>query len=153
LHRTAAAVADSRVQAPRAAAAGELGCSASVKRTSIVVVPAETLLAWLERLPKVELHLHLEGAIPHPVLCELLQKDGGYAEVPTCEALGAKFAYRDFPHFLEMWTWKNGLLREYEDFTFVAAAVARDLARQNIRYAEVFYSPADFQGGGLEVQR
>jgi adenosine deaminase len=52
-----------------------------------------------------------------------------------------------------MWKWKNGLLREYEDFTFVAAAVARDLARQNIRYAEVFYSPADFRSAGLEVQR
>jgi adenosine deaminase len=116
-------------------------------------VPGETVLAWLERLPKVELHLHLEGAIPLLVLWELLQKDGGDAEVPTCEALVAKFAYRDFPHFLEMWTWKNGLLREYDDFTFVAAAVARDLARQNIRYAEVFYSPADFQGAGLQVQR
>ncbi|MGC9396572.1 MAG: adenosine deaminase, partial [Anaerolineae bacterium] len=38
------------------------------------------------------------------------------------------------------------------DFTFIAEAVARDLARQNIRYVEVFYSPADFASHGLRVQ-
>jgi adenosine deaminase len=110
-------------------------------------------LDWFEQLPKVELHVHLEGAIPHEVLWELLQKYGGDAAVPSREALARKFVYRDFPHFLEMWTWKNGLLRAYEDFTFLSERVARDLARQNIRYAEVFYSPPDFVAAGLEPQR
>jgi adenosine deaminase len=114
---------------------------------------AETDLAWFERLPKVELHLHLEGAIPHQILWELLQKYGGDLAIPTREDLVHKFRYRDFPHFLETWTWMTGLLREYEDFTLLAEAVGKDLARQNIRYAEVFYSPADFRGTGLEVQR
>jgi adenosine deaminase len=114
---------------------------------------ADTDLGWFERLPKVELHLHLEGAIPHDVLWELLQKYGGDEAVPTREALARQFVYRDFPHFLEMWTWKNGLLRTYEDFGFLSARVAQDLARQNIRYAEVFYSPPDFLSAGLDPQR
>jgi adenosine deaminase len=114
---------------------------------------AEADLGWFERLPKVELHLHLEGAIPHHVLWELLQKYGGDPTLPTREDLVGKFVYRDFPHFLERWTWKNQLLREYEDFEFLAAEVAPDLARQNIRYAEVFYSPPDFLCAGLEPQR
>ena len=37
-----------------------------------------------------------------------------------------------------------------EDFTFISAAVARDLGQQNIRYAEVFFSPAGFVDRGLE---
>jgi adenosine deaminase len=49
--------------------------------------------------------------------------------------------------------WKNSFLREYEDFSFIAEAVARDLAAQNIRYAEVFYSPPDFARHGLQTQR
>jgi adenosine deaminase len=110
-------------------------------------------LDWFERLPKVELHVHLEGAIPHQALWDLLQKYGGDAELPTREALAGKFVYRDFAHFLDTWTWKNGLLREYADFEFVAAEVAKDFAGQNIRYAEVFYSPADFLSAGLEPQR
>jgi adenosine deaminase len=118
-----------------------------------MTVAEETDLRWFEQLPKVELHVHLEGAIPHEVLWELLQKYGGDADIPTRDDLVRKFTYRDFPHFLETWAWKNGLLRSYDDFTFLSAQVARDLARQNIRYAEVFYSPPDFFSAGLEPQR
>ncbi len=108
---------------------------------------------WFERIPKVELHLHLEGAIPHNALWELIHKYGGDSSVPTLPALDDRFQYRDFSHFIETWIWKNRFLREYEDFSLIAEAVARDLVRQNIRYAEVFYTPADFSRQGLEVQR
>jgi adenosine deaminase len=107
---------------------------------------------WFERVPKVELHLHLEGAIPYTALWDLVQKYGGAPDIPDVEALKQKFVFRDFPHFIEMWIWKNQFLREYEDFTFIAEAVARDLARQNIRYVEAFYSPSDFAARGLQVQ-
>ena len=99
---------------------------------------------WFERVPKAELHLHLEGAIPLDTLWALAQKYGGDPTIPTVEALRRRFAYRDFPHFIETWIWKNQFLREYEDFSFFSEAIARDLARQNIRYAEVFFSPLDF---------
>ena len=107
---------------------------------------------WFERAPKVELHLHLEGAIPLPALWELVEKYGGDPTVPDQAALQRRFAYRDFPHFIETWVWKNQFLREYEDFSFIAEAVAADLARQNIRYAEIFYSPPDFARHGLRTQ-
>ncbi|MEE8525405.1 MAG: adenosine deaminase [Thermoanaerobaculia bacterium] len=110
-------------------------------------------MSWYEQVPKVELHLHLEGSIPHDALWELVEKYGGDPEVPNLEALERKFAYRDFPHFLETWYWKNRFLRDYEDFTFIAEAAARDLARQNIRYVEAFYSPPDFAAQGLTPQR
>ena len=60
-----------------------------------------------------------------------------------------RFRFRDFPHFIETWVWKNRFLREYEDFTFMAQEVARSLAEQNICYAEAFFSPGDFEGVGL----
>src|SRR3972149_301843 len=97
----------------------------------------------LRLLPKVEIHLHIEGAIPVPALWELVSKYGS-GDVFSTEELEERFRYRDFPHFLSTWMWKNGFIREYEDFTFIASAVARDLADQNIRYAEAFHSPGDF---------
>jgi adenosine deaminase len=114
---------------------------------------AENDRQWLARIPKIELHLHLEGAIPPADLWQLISKYGGDATVPTRAALAERFTYRDFPHFLQLWEWKNSFLREYDDFTFIAEAVARDLVRQGVRYAEVFYSPADFAYHGLEPQR
>jgi len=107
----------------------------------------------LRLLPKVEIHLHIEGAIPIPALFELVSKYGS-GDVSSVEALEERFRYRDFPHFLSTWMWKNGFIREYEDFTFVAAAVASDLADQNVRYVEAFHSPGDFAVlHGLEVAR
>ena len=94
---------------------------------------------WLRRVPKVELHFHLEGAIPHAALWALVQKYGGDPAVPDRQALVRRFAYRDFPHFIETWIWKNRFLREYEDFSMIAEAVARDLARQKVRYVEAHY--------------
>jgi adenosine deaminase len=107
---------------------------------------------WYERVPKVELHLHLEGAIPLDALWELIQKYGGDPSVPDLVALQNRFVYQDFPHFIHTWIWKNQFLREYEDFTFFAEAVARDLARQNIRYVEAFFSPRDHARHGLKAQ-
>ena len=104
---------------------------------------------WLAGLPKAELHLHLEGAIPLPALFELVQAAGGDPAIPTVEALRDRLVYPDFPAFIDAWIWKNGFLRAYDDFAFVAEAVAADLARQNIRYAELFFSPSRFADRGL----
>jgi adenosine deaminase len=109
-------------------------------------------ISWLDGLPKTELHVHLEGSIPLDSLWELVQKHGGDPDVPHISSLRERFRFRDFPHFIETWIWKNRFLRSYEDFTFISEAVARNFARQNIRYAEVFFSPADFTRQGLKPQ-
>jgi adenosine deaminase len=109
--------------------------------------------SWYERLPKVELHLHLEGAIPLPALWTLVQKYGSEPGLESLDDLRARFVFRDFPHFLTIWSWKNRYLREYEDFTFIAEAVARDLAEQNIRYVEAYFSPSDFAFSKMQPAR
>jgi len=105
-----------------------------------------------EPIPKIENHLHLEGAIPLEALWQLIQKYGGDESVSDPDQLKNKFIYRDFNHFIDMWIWKNQFLREYEDFTFISEAVIRDLAEQNIKYAEIFISPSLFKKR-LEIQR
>lgn len=105
----------------------------------------------LRRLPKIELHLHLEGAIPLPALWQLVQKYGGTPEVPNLDALKQKFQFRDFGHFIDTWVWKNNFIREYEDFTLIADAVAASLVEQGIIYSELMFSPGDFARHGLEL--
>ena len=105
-------------------------------------------LDWFDEVPKVELHLHLEGTIPSAALWPLLSKYGGDRDVPTKEALDARFAYTDFSHFLYTWGWKNSFMREYEDFAHIAGKVADDLRSHGIRYVEAFFSPPDFAAHG-----
>jgi len=103
--------------------------------------------------PKVELHLHLEGAIPLSTLFELVQRNGGDPDVPDEDALRRRFRYRDFPHFIETWWWMTGFLRTEEDFTELAEAVARSLADRHIVYAEASFSPTDFERHGISPQQ
>ena len=107
---------------------------------------------WFDRIPKVELHVHLEGAIPLDTLRTLIAKYLPATKVPTLTTLRKRFRFRSFTEFVDAWVWKNRFLRETEDFTFIAEAVARDLAGQNTRYAEVFLSPTSFVRPGLSVQ-
>lgn len=102
--------------------------------------------------PKVELHLHLEGAIPLDTLWTLIQRYGGDPDVPTREALVSHLRYTSFPHFIDTWVWMNGFIRSYEDFEHVATGVAAGLVRQNIVYAEASFSPTDFARHGLTPQ-
>jgi adenosine deaminase len=103
-------------------------------------------------MPKVELHLHMEGAIPLDALWALIEHHGGDRTITTRSQLDEWFTYRDFAHFMDTWSWMIAFLRTYEDFEFAAQAFAENLASQNIRYAESFFSPIDFAPAGLAPQ-
>ncbi len=60
---------------------------------------------------------------------------------------------RSFADFVVVWLKIGGLLREYEDYTFIARALAGELNRQNILYAEVLFSPARDSTAHLEPDR
>ncbi|MFC1724540.1 adenosine deaminase [candidate division KSB1 bacterium] len=107
----------------------------------------------LQKLPKIELHIHLEGSIPHTTLWKIIQKYGGDPTVPTLTSLQKKFEYKNFREFIESWSWKNQFLREYEDFELISEEFAKDLASQNVKYAEVFFSPSLFKKYNLNTQK
>ncbi len=106
----------------------------------------------IRKIPKTELHLHLEGAIPLETLYALIQKRGGDPSITTLEDLRRKLVYTDFAHFIELWIWKNTFIREERDFEDIAYQVLHHLSRQNVQYLEAFYSPGDYKPHGLTVE-
>ena len=108
-------------------------------------------LTTLELAPKIELHLHLEGAIPLPTLWNLVA--GRSEDVRTERDLVDRFRYRDFPHFIDTWWWMTQFLDTEEAFITAGEAVARSLVAQNIVYAEASISPTDFERHGLSPQQ
>lgn len=106
----------------------------------------------IKAMPKVELHLHLEGAFNFKFLFELVQQSGAHPDIQTVEELRRKFAFRDFEHFIQMWFWKNSFFRKAEHFRDSTFFTLQELAAQNIIYVEAFFSPWDFQTEGLTVQ-
>jgi adenosine deaminase len=113
----------------------------------------QTIKTWIHEIPKVELHIHLEGAFSIETLWQLIQKYNGVKEVGSIEKLIDRFQFRNFDHFIDNWMWKDGFIREYEDFTLIASDAAKRLAQCNVRYAEFHFTPAGFLDNGLSVGR
>lgn len=125
-----------------AATAGRAAWVSGAGQTRAGAASLAAAREWLGRLPKVEFHVHLEGAMPRAVLWQLINKYGGDKTVPAIGDLDRKFAQT--PFFVG-WDWVCSFLREPADFTLLGREVARDFARQNIRYVEAFFSPTVFR--------
>ncbi|MDA2934023.1 adenosine deaminase [Acidobacteria bacterium AH-259-D05] len=98
---------------------------------------------YLKRLPKAELHLHLEGSVTPSILRELSRKYKTEYCSLTEEALQEQlFQYRDFDHFLETYRIVCEHLRKPEDYSMVLGHLAGYFEEQNIRYAEIIYTPS-----------
>ena len=70
--------------------------------------------------------------------------------VPTSpEGLREFYSFRDFPHFIDVYTAVSGLLTEPEDIAELVRGTARNLAAQGVRYAEFQFGPYAFQRIGM----
>ena len=96
-------------------------------------------------LPKVELHLHLEGAAPAAFIRGLASEKN--MDLSGIFAEDGGYAYRDFDHFLKVYDAACTVLTGPEDFRQLVVAVMEELAAQGVIYAEAFICP-DFCGGG-----
>jgi aminodeoxyfutalosine deaminase len=92
-------------------------------------------------MPKVELHIHLEGAIEPETLLRLAERNRVALPADTVEGLQAWFTFSDFGHFVEIYLAIQSCLRSADDFSLVAYELGADMARQNIRYREATVTP------------
>lgn len=97
---------------------------------------ASPMRAWLRRLPKAELHLHLEGTVTPETLVVLSQRHD--AEPLTLEAARALYKYKDFFHFLRTFKLVCDRLLTPDDYALVATEMIRDLQTQGVVHAEVY---------------
>ncbi|MFF4404649.1 adenosine deaminase [Streptomyces sp. NPDC001404] len=96
---------------------------------------------FIAGLPKAELHVHHVGSASPRIVAELAARHPD-SPVPTDpEALADFFTFRDFAHFIEVYLSVVDLIRDAEDVRLLTYEVARDMARQNIRYAELTVTP------------
>lgn len=91
----------------------------------------------IAKLPKAELHLHLEGSIQPATVCELAARHGTHLSE---EQVRARYAYRDFPQFIETFKWVTSFLREPQDYALITQALGEYLLSQHVVYAEVTLS-------------
>ncbi|MFJ6900707.1 adenosine deaminase [Streptomyces hokutonensis] len=96
---------------------------------------------FVRRLPKVELHCHLPGAIPVEAYLDISRANG----IPVRSAVGGDpYAFTGFEDFLELYGTICSVLRTRADFErAIYAALERQSKTGNVRYTELFFSPSD----------
>ena len=98
---------------------------------------------FIARLPKAELHLHLEGTVGRATLRRLAERHGSPLAargVEVGEAIDRLYSTGDFSAFLNAFKTVCQHLRTPEDYEFITYEALRQLAAQNVRYAELTLS-------------
>ncbi|MGO4417978.1 adenosine deaminase [Streptomyces sp. MCAF7] len=99
------------------------------------------LTTFIAGLPKAELHVHHVGSASPRIVAELAARHPDSKVPADPEALADYFVFRDFAHFIDVYLSVVDLIRDADDVRLLTYEIARDMARQNIRYAELTVTP------------
>lgn len=98
----------------------------------------ETLI---RRMPKVELHVHLEGSIQPETLLRLAKRNNVSLPATTVEGLREWYTFTDFAHFIEIYIAISSCICSAEDIELIAREFLRGQAAQHILHSEVTFTP------------
>ncbi|MCK1820734.1 adenosine deaminase [Streptomyces sp. XM83C] len=111
---------------------------------------ARTLNTFIAGLPKAELHVHHVGSASPRIVSELAARHPDSKVPSDPEALVDYFTFTDFAHFIDVYLSVVDLIRTPEDVRLLTYEVARDLARQQVRYAELTITPYSSTRRGID---
>ncbi|MFE0425924.1 adenosine deaminase [Streptomyces sp. NPDC058953] len=108
------------------------------------------LRPFIAGLPKAELHVHHVGSASPRIVAELAARHPDSRVPIDSGALARYFTFTDFAHFIEVYLSVVDLVRTPEDVRLLTFEIARDMARQNIRYAELTITPYSSVSRGID---
>jgi adenosine deaminase len=102
------------------------------------------------KLPKVELHTHLEGTIDYKTFNQLAKKnsDGKYVSLDECKNL---YNFKDFHGFLETFATVNQYIQDVSDLELIIKNYFSRIKHENYRYTEFFLSVDTFIKKGFNI--
>ncbi len=106
---------------------------------------------YLRRLPKAELHVHLEGSMQPARMLEFSHKHFGGAPWNDTTEVEQWFEYRDFAEFLNIFARVCMCLQTPDDFRVLARDYFAAAAAQGVVYAELMVSPNVHRGRGINI--
>jgi adenosine deaminase len=106
----------------------------------------------IQRLPKVELHLHIEGTLEPEMVFQLAAKHGVALAYPSVDALRAAYSFGDLQSFLDIYYAGCDVLRDEDDFRAMAAAYFDRAAADGLVHAELFFDPQTHTVRGVPME-
>jgi len=107
---------------------------------------------FIAGLPKAELHVHHVGSASPRIVAELAARHPQAGVPADPELLAEFFTFRDFAHFIEVYLSVVDLITDAADVRMLTYEVARELAGQQVRYAELTVTPFSSVNRGIPAE-
>lgn len=109
--------------------------------------------AFIRRLPKAELHVHIEGTLEPQMMFDLAGRNGYELPFPDVAAVEAAYEFENLQSFLDIYYQGAAVLQTPQDFHDLIAAYFDRAAHDGVRHAEIFFDPQTHteRGVGFEV--
>jgi adenosine deaminase len=114
-------------------------------------IPRERLPGLLRRMPKAELHIHIEGSLEPELIFKLAVRNGVSLAYSSVEALRAAYAFTDLQSFLDIYYAGASVLLKEQDFFDMAWAYFEKAAADNVVHAELFFDPQTHTERGVPI--
>ncbi len=105
----------------------------------------------IRRLPKVELHLHIEGSLEPEMMFSLAGKHGIALPYASVAAVRAAYAFHDLQSFLDLYYAGCAVLRDRSDFYALAMAYFARAHADGVVHAELFFDPQSHTARGVAM--
>ena len=111
--------------------------------------PISPLQGFIEGLPKVELHLHIEGTLEPEHMFALARRNNVKIPFPTAAEVRKAYQFSNLQHFLDMYYLGMEVLQKEEDFYELTWAYLYRVAKQNVAHVEIFFDPQGHTARGV----
>lgn len=109
----------------------------------------DTLEGFIRRLPKAELHLHIEGSLEPELMFALAERNGIAIPYASVDAVRAAYAFSNLQDFLDIYYAGAGVLQTEVDFRDLAMAYFERAAADGVVHAEIMFDPQTHTGRGI----
>jgi len=106
----------------------------------------------IRRLPKAELHLHIEGTLEPEMLFALAQRNGIETRFSSVDQLRAAYDFTDLQSFLDIYYEGAAVLQTEQDFHDLTWAYLERAAADGVRRAEIFFDPQTHTSRGIPME-
>src|ERR1044071_1082543 len=106
----------------------------------------------IQKLPKVELHLHIEGTLEPEMMFSLAAKHGISLPYASVDAVRAAYNFSDLQSFLDLYYAGCNVLRDRRDFYALAMAYFTRAHADNVVHAELFFDPQTHTARGIAME-
>jgi adenosine deaminase len=103
----------------------------------------------IKRLPKCELHIHIEGSLEPELMFALARRNGIRLPYPSVEALRQAYQFRNLQDFLDIYYQGMSVLITERDFYDLAFAYLERARADNVRHVEMFFDPQGHTSRGI----